>query len=189
LYYQNMKRQKRPSETPVLALWLFGGMLALSPFLAPAASADIYRWEDESGVIHFTDDISSVPAKFRGKAREILRTPPVEGKPSLSTIGGPPPPTGPSLPPGTPDGEAPDSEALPGQDDATLASVLRAKIDAKERFLRGVDEKQSLSTNPYRNRFVPPSDLDLYRKYKEELPADRARLMEIESRLSPAREP
>ncbi|WP_370655982.1 DUF4124 domain-containing protein, partial [Candidatus Deferrimicrobium sp.] len=26
-------------------------MLAFSPLLAPPASADIYRWEDESGVI------------------------------------------------------------------------------------------------------------------------------------------
>jgi len=51
-----------------------------------------------------------------------------------------------------------------------------------------VDERQSLSTNPYRNRFVSPEDLELYKKYKEELPADRERLKELESR-APAREP
>jgi hypothetical protein len=52
-----------------------------------------------------------------------------------------------------------------------------------------VDEKQSLATNPYRNRFVAPSDLELYRKYQEELPGDRERLKALDSRLSPVKEP
>jgi hypothetical protein len=77
---------------------------------------------------------------------------------------------------------------LPQDDDETLAEKLRAKIDAKERFITAVDEKQSLATNPYRNRLVSPSDLELYGKYKEELPGDRERLMALESRLSPVKE-
>jgi hypothetical protein len=183
-----MKRTKRPSGAAILALWLFGGILAFSPLLDPPASADIYRWEDESGVIHFTDDPSAIPAKYRGKSREILKTPPEMGKPSVSTIGAPSSPPGPSFPPRPPNGETFDLPALPEDDDATVAEKLRAKIDAKERFIRGVDEKQSLATNPYRNRFVSTSDLELYRKYKEELPADRERLKELDSRLAPARE-
>ena len=189
LYYQNMKRQKRPWETAIPALWLFGGMLAFSPLLVPPASADIYRWEDESGVIHFTDDLSAIPANYRGKSREILKTPPEAGKPSLSTMDAPSSPPGPSFSPRPSNGETLDRPLLPRDDDATLAEKLRAKIDAKERFIRGVDEKQSLATNPYRNRFVSPSDLELYRKYKEELPGDRERLKTLESRLAPVREP
>jgi hypothetical protein len=77
---------------------------------------------------------------------------------------------------------------LPQDDDETLAEKLRAKINAKERFISAVDEKQSLATNPYRNRLVSPSDLELYGKYKEELPGDRERLMALESRLSPVKE-
>jgi hypothetical protein len=183
-----MKRKKRPSETAILFLCLFGGMLAFSTLLVPPASADIYRWEDESGVIHFTDDPSAIPLKYKGKAREILKTPPESGQPSLSTMGGPSSLQGPSFSPKPSNGETLDQPALPEDDDATLAEKLRAKIDAKERFLRGVDGKQSLATNPYRNRFVSPSDLELYRKYKEELPADRERLKALESRLAPARE-
>jgi hypothetical protein len=189
LYYQNMKRQKRPSGTAILALWLFGGFLAFSPLLVPPASADIYRWEDESGVVHFTDDPSAIPAKYRGKSREILKTPPEAGKPSLSTMDAPSSPPGPSFSPTPSNGETLDRPALPQDDDATLVEKSRAKIDAKERFIRGVDEKQSLATNPYRNRLVSPSDLELYRKYKEELPADRERLKALESRLSPVKEP
>jgi len=163
-------------------------MLAFSPLVAPPASADIYRWEDESGGIHFTDDLSNIPAKHRGKAREILKTPPAEGKPSVSTMGAPSLPPGPSRSPGPSGGETIDSPLLPQDDDATLAEKLRAKIDAKERFVRGVDERQSLSSNPYRNRFVSPEDLELYKKYKEELPADRERLKELDSRIAPAKE-
>ena len=98
-------------------------------------------------------------------------------------------PPGPSISPRPSNGESPDLPAIPEDDDATLTEKLRAKIDAKERFLRGVDEKQSLATNPYRNRFVSPSDLELYRKYKDELPGDRERLKALESRLSPVSEP
>ena len=184
-----MKPKNRPSGPEILSLWLFLGILALSALLAPTASADIYRWEDESGVIHFTDDPSNIPANYRGKAREILKTPPAAGKPSVSTMGAPSSPPGPSLSPGPSNGETIGRPLLPEDDDATLAEKLRAKIDAKERFLRAVDEKQSLATNPYRNRFVPPTDLELYQKYKDELPGDRERLKELDSRIAPVREP
>jgi hypothetical protein len=103
-------------------------------------------------------------------------------------MGAPSPPPGPSFSPRTSNGETLDRPELPQDDDAALTEKLRAKIDAKERFIRGVDEKQSVATNPYRNRFVSPSDLELYRKYKEELPGDRERLKALDSRLAPARE-
>jgi len=183
-----MKRMKRPSGPAILFLRLVLGILAFSALLVPPAAADIYRWEDESGVIHFTDDPSSIPEKFKGKSREILKTPPAQGQPSLSPMGGPSSPPGPSQSPRPSNGETIGPPLLPEDDDATLAEKLRAKIDAKERFLRAVDEKQSLSTNPYRNRLISPSDLELYRKYKEELPGDRERLNALDSRLAPARE-
>ncbi|MFZ2223974.1 MAG: DUF4124 domain-containing protein [Candidatus Deferrimicrobium sp.] len=184
-----MKRKKRPSGPAILSLGLFLGILALAAFLAPPAAADIYRWEDESGVIHFTDDLSSIPAKYRKKAHEILKTPPAAGQPSLSPMGGPSSPPGPSRSPKPSNGETIGPPLLPEDDDATLAEKLRAKIDAKERFIRAVDEKQSLASNPYRNRFVAPADLELYQKYKEELPGDRERLKELDSRLAPVKEP
>lgn len=176
-------------KTMYAALLPAAAILVLSLAFVVPSLADIYRWEDESGVIHFTDDLSTIPAKFRGKAREIQKTPPAAGKPSLSTMGAPSSPPGPSSSPGPSIGETLDRPLFPQDDDATLAEKLRAKIDAKERFIRGVDEKQSLATNPYRNRNVSPSDLELYRKYKEELPADRERLKGLDSRPTPVREP
>ncbi len=185
MYYQTMKRESRASGMMryVLAAAAF---LVFFPSFAPRASADIYRWEDEGGVVHFTDDPSSIPPKYKGKAREIQKVPPASGKPSVSTIGPSAPSPGPSR---TSNGEAIAPPMFLPDDDETLVEKLRAKIDAKERFLRDVDQKQSLAINPYRNRFVSPQDLELYNKYKEELPGDRERLKDLESRLAPVREP
>lgn len=36
--------------------------------VAVSASADIYRWVDNRGVVSFTDNPASIPAQFRGKA-------------------------------------------------------------------------------------------------------------------------
>ncbi len=44
-----------------LALLLAAGVIAL----ATAAAADIYRYVDDEGVIHYTDDIDRVPAQYR----------------------------------------------------------------------------------------------------------------------------
>lgn len=170
------------------ALLAAAGFLVFFPSFAPPASADIYRWEDEGGVVHFTDDPSSIPSKYKGKAREIQKAPPASGKPSVSTIGPSAPSPGTSPSPRTSNGEAIAPPVFLPDDDATVVEKLRAKIDAKERFLRDVDQKQSLAINPYRNRFVSPQDLELYNKYKEELPGDRERLKDLESRIVPARE-
>jgi hypothetical protein len=184
LYYQSMKRKKRPSETPVLALWLFGGMLAFSPFLAPPASADIYRWEDESGVIHFTDDPSTIPAKYRGKSREILKTPPAAGQPSLSTMDAPSSSPGPFLSPRPSSGETPDLPALPQDDDATLAES--SSEDRREGAVRSRrDEQSSRRTRTGTASFSPTSSP--YRKYKRS--SDRERLKALESGQSPVKDP
>jgi hypothetical protein len=60
---------------------------------------------------------------------------------------------------------------------------LKAKIAAKERLIRFVDDRQNLVLNPYRSRVVDPGDLELYRKYQTELPEDRRKLQDLESRL------
>ena len=40
-------------------------------FLAPLSfSGEIYRWTDETGVVHFTDDISNVPARYQSQVNK-----------------------------------------------------------------------------------------------------------------------
>ena len=40
-------------------------------FVAEISFAEVYKWVDEKGVVHFTDDITQIPVKYRGKIEEI----------------------------------------------------------------------------------------------------------------------
>lgn len=56
---------------------LLAALLFSSP--SPSLAADILRWVDEKGVVHFTDNLHNIPEKFRAnvtriKARESPRS-------------------------------------------------------------------------------------------------------------------
>ena len=44
--------------------------IASSLLIASAAAAEIYRWTDEGGTVHFTQDLSQVPPRYRDSAAE-----------------------------------------------------------------------------------------------------------------------
>ncbi len=139
--------------------------------------AEIYQWADESGTIHFTDDLSSVPPSVRGKARLLLReAPPTIQAPRPGDVA----PTAP-YPTDSGPGAAAESDDL--GDPVTQAEQLRAKIAAKEQLIESIDKKRSLATNALKNRFVSPTDMELYRKYQAELPGDRERLKELKAEI------
>lgn len=157
---------------------LLAGILFLL-FCIPPAAADIYRWVDEQGTIHFTDELSNVPPAARKSATLQVREAPDSGG-SLSVLGSPPPPPGEagpalSLPPLGAEDRGTDRDALRSE-----IEQLQAKIAAKEEHIQAVDDKRSLAVNPLRNRFVEEADMDLYHKYQAELPADRERLRALE---------
>ncbi|HEY8154528.1 MAG TPA: TIGR02281 family clan AA aspartic protease [Myxococcota bacterium] len=59
-----------------LARWL-----SLALLLAPlSAAAEIYQWTDEQGRIHFTQDLSQVPARHRSQAELRAMAPPEAGR-------------------------------------------------------------------------------------------------------------
>lgn len=158
--------------------------IVLLLLLSAGASADIYRWEDESGTAHFTDEISNIPLAHRGKAKVVIKEPPPEAVPSSPTI----PDTGSSrqqLPalPSTPQEDSAVAEARERDSLISQIEQLKAKIAAKENLVKFVDDRQNLALNPLRSRVVDPGDLELYRKYKSELPGDRERLQELETLL------
>ena len=45
-------------------------LLTILIALALPASAEMYKWVDEKGTVHFTDDISSIPEKYRENVEE-----------------------------------------------------------------------------------------------------------------------
>lgn len=60
-------------------LW---GSALVAAAIALSASAEIYRWTDANGVVHYSSDIQQVPAGQRDLARASVRT----GKGSLQRI-------------------------------------------------------------------------------------------------------
>lgn len=157
---------------------------ALLTLFATGSQADIYRWEDEAGTIHFSDDLSNIPSAYRNKAHTIIREAPPLPSPGPAPQA-PPKAAEPSAPP------PPDMTPVPEESDRDRLSSeveqLRAKIAAKEKLIQTVDERRSLAVNPYRNRIVENADTELYNKYKAELPGDRSRLQELESSLESLR--
>jgi hypothetical protein len=172
-----------PSLTGLIFPWkkLFAVLVGVAGFLLllpPLTSlADIYRWKDSTGTVHFTDDVTNIPPQYRKDSTMLIREAPSFGSPeqapsSETTEGGP-------------------SEKekvvidVPPDEDNPFAEVeeLKAKIAAKEQHIQAVDAKRSLATNPLRNRFVDQRDLDLYKKYQDELPGDRQHLKDLEASL------
>jgi len=71
---------------------------------ASCASAAIYRWVDEKGVVNFTDDYSKVPPEYRNKVEEvnIRKTGPAinsQAPPGKATVSVPPGKATTQLPP------------------------------------------------------------------------------------------
>jgi len=46
----------------ILMIFIVGSWVAL-----PLAQAQVYKWTDPKGVIHFVDDLSKIPPEYRGK--------------------------------------------------------------------------------------------------------------------------
>jgi len=153
--------------------------------LPVAARADIYQWEDNQGTMHFTDDVSTIPSQYRKNASPLVHEGPSVISPEKSS---PAPAGGQAAPPGSFGSNMSAEETATREEahQAELASQVeqqKAKIAAKEEHIRVVDQKRSLAVNPLRNRNVDQADMELYGKYKEELPADQERLRELESNL------
>jgi len=46
-------------------------LILLFLFTATLSYAQIYKWVDEKGIVHFTDDITQIPEKHRGTVQEL----------------------------------------------------------------------------------------------------------------------
>jgi len=163
-------------DASVMTRYATAAITALLLF-ATASPAEIYRWEDESGTVHFTDDMTNIPEAYRGRSSIAIHEAPKTGEPAPAAA--------------AEQGGEPSSSASPAEGEAATAAgereepaarveQLKAKIAAKEQHVKFVEDRQNLILNPDRRRIVDPGDLELYKKYQAELPADRERLRELE---------
>jgi clan AA aspartic protease (TIGR02281 family) len=63
-FYDKLRTMKRGWYTVVIVFLTF--------FLrVPSLYADIFRWVDDQGVVHFTDNLENIPEKYRSKVTRI----------------------------------------------------------------------------------------------------------------------
>jgi clan AA aspartic protease (TIGR02281 family) len=55
---------------------IFPLIIIILVFLVPSSYGEMYKWVDEKGTVHFTDDLSNIPEKYREDAE--TRKPPKE---------------------------------------------------------------------------------------------------------------
>ena len=68
---------------------IFPLIIIILVFLVPSSYGEMYKWVDEKGTVHFTDDLSNIPEKYREdvetrKPSKEIRPPEMEDK-SLSS--------------------------------------------------------------------------------------------------------
>ncbi len=124
----------------VLLWWLFFS----PPFLS---AGEVYRWTDEKGVVHFTDDLSQIPAQYQKQfeKREVKEE--FSEPDKKLTV-----PTKPSVPlQGKPDRAKEDLDAYERKIEAKKA--IERKIAVLEEEMRAAEEriKQLKETEEYQH--------------------------------------
>ena len=61
----------RPAHAGLVAAWLLGAAL----FPPSPASAQVYRWVDDRGTVHYTQGLDSIPEEYRAGARVLSLSP------------------------------------------------------------------------------------------------------------------
>ncbi len=62
----------------VMRAWVLIGALILFPVVCPSQAKEVYKWVDEKGTVHFSEDESGVPEEYRGRLEK--RSVPEEAK-------------------------------------------------------------------------------------------------------------
>jgi hypothetical protein len=83
-------------------------LIGLILYSVISAGQEVYKWVDEKGIVHFTDDLGQVPEKYREKIQK--EKPPKEPTPS-------PPISPPSIEPPKRTEAEKEAESAPGQKD------------------------------------------------------------------------
>lgn len=164
-----------------ISLIIAGGLLFLS---ALALGQGVYRWVDEKGTAHFTDDLSSVPERYRD---QVIETKP-RGKPVPSPSSEPPKAVGKEKEIKPPPESAPEEEDLLGRGEEwwrATAEEWNEKLDtARKNYEKAYAEWKSKEQELESSKFKPDS---LKRKLKVEAKALEEKAKDWENRVEEAK--
>jgi peptidoglycan hydrolase CwlO-like protein len=156
-------------------------------FSAPTFGQEVYKWVDEKGIVHFTDDLGQVPEKYRGQIQK--EAPPMESTPSQPAS--PPPIESPkSMEPGKEIGPAPgpkQKDILGRGEDWWRAKVneWNEKLNTSQRnYEAAYSEWKSKENELETAKFKPES---LKRKLKAEMKVLEEKVKDCEKRVGEAK--
>ncbi len=164
-------------KSSYLSFMVTVAVLSILILFAPHSGAQLYRWVDQNGVTHFTDNPQNIPEQFKSNVEEF--TPP-----QITTYAEEKRKEGSALTPSWDDtgGEFRDSEGAIEELEESI-STLKSQIKAKKDLVDYVDDRRNLAKNPLRNRIITENELELYDRYVSELPDDERELEELEDTL------
>lgn len=174
----------------ILAAVFFALVLILPA--AGAGQQNFYQWVDKQGTVHFTDNYYAIPPQYRSQVKEVPG-------------GAPPPPPSPSTPaPGGKAGPAPAAPS-PGAAGSKKGAVqgatlygeqtaaewkksfsdlrkgiqqLQTGLAQKKAYIQAVDSGRRLGST------YDAQQINLYDRYTKEIPADEAKLTDLQSQLA-----
>jgi type IV secretory pathway VirB10-like protein len=141
-------------------------MAVVTILFSGAAQATIYRWQDAEGNTHFTDDLTRVPAPYRGQVEvEALPEAPVSATPA------PPPPVD----------EPPDNPPPPAANE--YEECLKKVQEERERLTRQLEEDEDRLVEL--NRAIRRSTTSRKKNaYQRERAAVKQRIAKVEQMLT-----
>ncbi|MBI5587810.1 MAG: DUF4124 domain-containing protein [Deltaproteobacteria bacterium] len=149
--------------------------LVLMLLTASVAYAELYEWKGKDGVIHLTDDLGKVPESERARVRTHAATP-------RKAVEEAPPPSAPEQPALPPSPELYGDQSLEWwlntfRKKREEMQSLQTSIAAKEQYVSVFDGGRRLGQT------YGKDEVERYTKNKEEIPADKQRLKDLQDEL------
>lgn len=151
------------------------------------SSGDIFRWIDDEGVIHFTDDMNKIPAEYRKKV-ERRAVPKERGNEKVSSPAVVPEPLEKKI-------EIKQPSTAMGEEDWRAAfqrlsheiQARKEELDKKKAFIKEIERRRNMAFY-IPNRIVSDEDAALYEKYIKEVSEDEKKIEELEKQLTDLKE-
>jgi len=175
-----------------LGAGILAGLLVGTPMILPSPGGGqqtLYKWVDDQGTVHFTDDFYSIPLQYRSQVeqRQLApsqgNTPPKESEGTKPAAGSPPQAGAPgSKEPvgkeGTLYGGQTEEEWKKAFSDLTKKiQQLQSDLTQKKTYVQAYERGQRMGSS------YSKVEIGQYDQYKKEVPTDEANLKNLQSQL------